>query len=163
MALVNALLVIVVLSLCTSTEGVTVYYYAVGKCIDNYGELKSSILNNSENTEDLLKGFYPPNQSPSHVVTVRYYIQPIVNISDTADNTTNGTFSYDELNHTASYTYRWVDSSTLLLMDWKLFDALSFGIAKLSAVNISIIISPFCNKDDAVDLLNMATVWVSSD
>ena len=145
----NALVLVILLSV----------YYSSGSsddnCIGNYGELKNSILNNTENTEDLLRGFYPPNQSPSHVVTIYYYIQPI------SDNTTNGTVSYDQLNNTASYTYRWVDSSSLLLTEWQLFDALSFGISKLNAQNMSIIITPFCNEDEAINLLNMATVWVS--
>ena len=117
-------------------------------CIKNYGELKEAILNNTENQEDLLFGFYPPNQSPSHIITVYYYITPN---------------PYYEFNSTAAnYTFQWVDSSTLLLMEWRLFDALSFGIAELKEYNMSIIVSPgFCDESEAEKLLNMATIWVS--
>lgn len=120
-------------------------------CISNYGELKEAILNNTENKEDLLRGFYPPNQSPSHILTVYYYLQPHFNSSYPDEfNTTN-----------ASYVFQWVDSSTLLLLEWRLFNALSFDISQLTENNITLIISPtFCDKDEEVELLNMATIWV---
>lgn len=127
------------------------------QCIRNYGELKETILNNTENQEDLLFGFYPPNQSPSHIITVYYFITPL----EAGPNATNPNYEEDLNATAASYTFQWVDSSTLLLMEWRLFDALSFSIAELKEYNMSIIVSPgFCDESEAVKLLNMATIWV---
>ena len=112
-------------------------------CIVDYQELKQSLLNNSGS---LLLAFYPPNKSPTRVLNVFYYIEP-----------SNDT----EQNMTADYIFQWVDSSTLLLTEFDLFKALSFRIAALTSNDVNVTIAPFCNEDEAIDLLNQGTVWVS--
>ena len=112
-------------------------------CIADYQELKQSLLNN---TGSLLLAFYPPNESPTRVLNVFYYIEPL---NDT------------EPNMTADYIFQWVDSSTLLLTEFDLFQALSFRIAALKSNDVNVTIAPFCNEDEAIDLLNQGTTWVS--
>lgn len=137
------------------------YKTEAANCINNYEELKTSIINNSENIENLLQGFYPPNQSPSHILNVYYYTQLLDSDDKTVNETNVSHPHFEQPNNTANYIFQWVDSSTLLLFEWRLFDALSFGIAELDVYNISLSIRPFCDEDEAVKLLNMATVWVS--
>ena len=112
-------------------------------CIDNYQELRQSLLDNSGS---LLLAFYPPNESPTRVLNVFYYIEAV-----------NAT----EPNMTADYIFQWVDSSTLLLTEFDLFKALSFGIAALKPNDVNVTIAPFCHDDEAIDLLNQGTTWVS--
>ena len=136
---------------CSGTQTIT-------DCVDNYYELKSSILNSSENAENLLKSFYPPNQSPAHVLNVYYYI----NDFEQFGNETHPKF--ENPNITADYIFQWVDSSTLLLTEFRLFRALSFGIAGLETGEVSIKVPlPFCNNDTELELLNLATVWVKNN
>ncbi len=133
---------------CNGTQPIT-------DCIDNYNELKVSILNSSENAENLLKNFYPPNQSPAHVLNVYYYINGFEEIG----NETHPKF--ENPNITADYIFQWVDSSTLLLTEFRLFRALSFSIAGLETGELSIKVPfPFCDDDRELELLNLATVWV---
>ena len=132
------------------------------QCIHNYQELKTSLLNNSDNIDNLLLAFYPPNKPPAHVLNVYYYIQLLDTVED-EDNDTNQTHPhFEKPTTTADYIFQWVDSSTLLLTEIRLFQALSFGIIKLEIGNVDITIDPFCDENKAIDLLNVATVWVCS-
>ena len=132
-------------------------------CINNYQDLQLSILNNSENSESLLKAFYPPNKSPAHLLNVYYYISineaPEEYVEDLVGNETHPHF--ENPNVTADHIFQWVDSSTLLLTEFKLFHALSFGIAALETGEVRVQVDPFCNEDDEVELLNLATIWVN--
>ena len=134
----------------------------VRPCIDNYGELKLSIVNNSENAENLLKSFYPPNQSPAHMLNVYYYIV-ITTDDDEGEVIGNETHEhFENPNVTADYIFQWADSSTLLLTEFRLFRALSFGIAGLELGEVDVKVDPFCDSDKALQLLNLATVWVGN-
>ena len=124
----------------------------INNCIDDYQELKNALLNNSGR---LLLGFYPPNQSPSRVMNVYY------NIEQPNPDDDNASYqSFESHNISTDYIFQWVDSSTLLLTEIRLFQALSFGIASLKINEVNVSIPPFCDDDEAVDLLNQATIWV---
>ena len=133
--------------------------YGSTKCIQNYQELRASIQNNSENADNLLLAFYPPNRSPAHLLNVYYYIVDHENgQEEDGGNVTHPNF--ENPNTTADYIFQWVDSSTLLLTEFRLFQALSFEIAGLETGAVDVKISPFCDSNKEVELLNLATVWV---
>lgn len=132
-------------------------------CIKNYHDLKTSIVNNSENAQNLLTTFYPPNRSPAHILIVYYYLASVYQEDNTDNITGNETHPhFENPNITADHIFQWMDSSTLLLTEFRLFKALTFGIAGLESGELEIKVDkPFCNSDDEVKLLNLATIWVS--
>ena len=115
---------------------------AAASCINNYQELRASLVSYPQNIDNLLMAFYPPNQSPTHALDVHYSI-----------------LGAEDVN--ATYQFRWVDSSVLLLLEVELFEALSFNMANLAVRNISIVLDPFCHEGMILDLLDLATIWVS--
>ena len=62
----------------------------------------------------------------------------------------------------ADYIFQWVDSSTILLTEVRLFQTLSFYIAQLTIANVTIVLPPFCDENKTLSLLNTLTMWVSS-
>ena len=130
------------------------------ECISTYQDLKNAVITNANNTQSLLLGFYPPNQSPSHVVNVFYHIEESGSDLDASDDNTTMFPNFEEPNSTADYIFQWVDSSTLLLTEVRLFQALSFYIAQLTISEVTVVLPPFCNDSDSLWLLNALTVWV---
>ena len=131
-AIVWSCLVVVIIMSCSPA----------GACISNYQELRASLVSYPQNIDNLLMAFYPPNQSPSHALDVHYNILGGEGIN-------------------ATYQFRWVDSSVLLLVEVELLEALSLNMANLVVRNVSIVLDPFCHEGMILDLLDLATIWVS--
>ena len=113
-------------------------------CIENYEQLKDSLRSNkTNNIQELLDAFYPPNESTVHWAFVRYYC---VN---------------DSFNCTTNYTYIWAENAILLVHEYELLNALTLNLFDLRSTQLELNISPFCTDVDEVELLFTLTTWVS--
>ena len=96
------------------------------------------------------------------MVNVFYHVEESARLLDASDDNETMFPNFEEPKTTADYIFQWVDSSTILLTQVRLFQTLSFYIAQLTISNVTIVLPPFCDENKTLSLHNTLTVWVSS-
>ena len=134
--------------LCKSVEG--------RPCISTYQELKISLRSNlTDNVQKMLNVFYPANKASSHVVFVRYCLRKDYTIDEET-----GQYVQEECNSSFA-EFQWLTNSVPLLIDSDVFQVITFSLADISQVNLTLTVDPFCDSVDGESMLETLTVWVS--
>ena len=116
-------------------------------CVEDLMSLIDVFKTNKTSTDNVLhirQTFYPQDKPAPHYVIVHYcYEEPCNN------------------NNTANYTYIWTDNPIFFVVDYHLFNALTFELADLGNIGeLNLVVPQFCNNNE-MELLQALTSQVT--
>ena len=116
-------------------------------CVEDLMSLIDVFKTNKTSTDNVLhirQTFYPQKNTAPHYVIVHYcYEEPCNN------------------NNTANYTYIWTDNPIFFVVDYYLFNALTFELADLGNIGeLNLVVPQFCNNNE-MELLQALTSQVT--
>ena len=116
-------------------------------CVEDLMSLIDVFKTNKTSTDNVLhirQTFYPQDKPAPHYVIVYYcYEEPCNN------------------NNTANYTYIWTDNPIFFVVNYHLFNALTFELADLGNIGeLNLVIPQFCNNNE-MELLQVLTSQVT--
>ena len=116
-------------------------------CVEDLMSLIDVFKTNKTSTDNVLhirQTFYPQDKPAPHYMIVHYcYEEPCNN------------------NNTANYTYIWTDNPIFFVVDYHLFNALTFELADLGDIGeLNLVVPQFCNNNE-MELLQALTSQVT--
>ena len=169
MVRVNILLYLLVAQLFTKVS--------LGKqCVENFYELRESLLSRESNIENMREAFFPANRQASSALDVLYYFRD-------ENDTSNSNTSLERLEtESPAYRFQWTVVQLLILLRPRVLQGLSLHLFHPLTETVRLAVDPicyhptdgsnrqlFCNETDyletdrglSVRLLNRLTVRVS--
>ena len=117
-------------------------------CVEDLKSLIDVFKTNKTSTDNVLhirQTFYPQKNTAPHYVIVHYCFEEPCN-SD---------------NNIANYTYIWTDNPIFFVVDYHLFNALTFELANLGDIGeLNLVVPQFC-KNNENELLQALTSQVT--
>ena len=148
---------------------------SLGKqCIENFYELRDSLLTRDSNIENMREAFFPANRQASSALDVMYYFRD--------ENATSNTSLELLETESPAYRFQWATVQVLILLRPSVLQGLSLHLFYPLTETVRLVVDPicyhptdgsnrqlFCNETDyletdrglSVRLLNRLTVRVS--